>query len=204
MNQPPPSSPPRLCTFVGTDQGPWAIRSARTVVGDALPPALCLDVVQGAAAPLPGAAWALAGITSNERYVERHEKEALVGVQAGLGRAEATRAALIPIRKSPAWWALTQDERRAVFEAQSHHIAIGMRYLPAVARRLHHCRDLGPAEPFDFLTWFDYAPEHEPAFDELLTALRDSPEWAYVDREVDIRLSRSPPAGRVARTLASR
>lgn len=74
--------------------------------------------------------------------------------------------------------ALAQDERRAVFEWQSHHIAIGMRYLPAVARRLHHCRDLGPAEPFDFLTGFDYAPEYEPAFDELLGALGNSPERA--------------------------
>ena len=87
---------------------------------------------------------------------------------------------------------LPQDERRAVFEAQSHHIAIGPRYLPAVARRLHHCLDLGPAEPFDFLTWFDYTPEHESAFDELLEALRNSPEWAHVDREVDIRLVREP------------
>jgi hypothetical protein len=182
-----------LFTFVAADQGPWAVRSARTLVGDALPHAPCLHVVEGAAVSPPlCAAWALAGITSNERYVKRREKVALVSAQAGLGRAEATRAALIPIRKSPAWWALPQDERRAVFEAQSHHIAIGMRYLPAVARRLHHCRDLGPAEPFDFLTWFDYAPEHEPAFDELLEALRNSPEWAYVDREVDIRLVREP------------
>jgi hypothetical protein len=188
-----PSSLPRLFTFVGAAQGPWAVLPARTLTGDALPPAPYLQVVQGAAVPPPrGASWALAGITSNERYVERHEKVALMGAQAGLGRAEATRAALIPIRKSPAWWALTQDERRAVFEAQSHHIAIGMRYLPAVARRLHHCRDLAPAEPFDFLTWFDFAPEHEPAFDDMLNALHNSPEWAYVDREVDVRLVREP------------
>jgi len=46
---------------------------------------------------------------------------------------------------------LTQDERRAVFEEQSHHTAIGLKYLPATARRLHHCRDLGTEEPFDFL-----------------------------------------------------
>ena len=184
------SSLPRLFTFVGADHGPWAVRSVRTLMGDALPPAPCLQVVAGGALPPPGAAWALAGITSNERYVERHEKVALVGAQAGLGRAEATRAALIPIRKSPAWWALSQDERRAVFESQSHHIAVGMRYLPAVARRLHHCRDLGTAEPFDFLTWFDYAPEHESAFDDLLAVLRSSAEWAYVEREIDIRLVR--------------
>jgi hypothetical protein len=185
-----PPSQPRLFTFVGRDVGPWTVQSARTLVGDALPPARCLSVVVGTAAPPPGSAWVLAGITSNERYVERHEKVTLVGAQAGLGRTEATFAALLPIRKSPAWWALTQDERRAIFEEQSHHIAVGLRYLPAVARRLHHCRDLGTVEPFDFLTWFDYAPEHEPAFDDLLAALRSSAEWAYVDREIDIRLVR--------------
>jgi hypothetical protein len=63
-----------------------------------------------------------------------------------------------------------------------------MNFLPAVARRLHHCRDLGPEEPFDFLTWFEYAPSDSAAFDELVEALRTSPEWNYVDREIDIRL----------------
>lgn len=187
-----PSSPPRLFTFVGSDKGPWAVQSARTLVGAALPSAPFLSVLAGVAEPaISATAWTLTGITSNDRYVERYEKTALMGAQAGLGRAEATRAALIPIRKTPAWWALTQDERRAVFEEQSHHIAVGLRYLPAVARRLHHCRDLGPAEPFDFLTWFDYAPDHESAFDDMLAAMRSAPEWAYVDREIDIRLARA-------------
>jgi len=61
-----------------------------------------------------------------------------------------------------------------------------MDYLPAIARRLHHSRDLG--EPFDFLTRFEVAPEHSQAFDELLRRLRASKEWDYVDREVEIRL----------------
>jgi chlorite dismutase len=133
--------------------------------------------------------WQLKGITSNERYVERTEKQALLSKQEGLGRPAATHAALIPIRKSAAWWALTQDERRDIFERQSAHIGIGMKYLPGIARRLHHCRDLSPDEPFDFLTWFEYAPADATAFDDLLAALRTSPEWAYVEREVDIRLT---------------
>jgi chlorite dismutase len=82
----------------------------------------------------------------------------LAAKQQGLDRPQATLAALIPIRKSEAWWELAQDERRRVFEESSHHIEIGMKYLPAIARRLHHSRELG--EPFDFLTWFEYAPEH--------------------------------------------
>ncbi len=82
---------------------------------------------------------------------------------------------------------MPQDERRAIFEEQSHHTAIGLDYLPAIARRLHHCRDLG--EPFDFLTWFEFAPEHKSTFNELLTRLRASKEWAYVEREVEIQLA---------------
>ena len=84
---------------------------------------------------------------------------------------------------------LPQEERRAILEEGSKHIAIGLDYLPAVARRLHHSRDLG--EPFDFLTWFEFAPADLGAFDELLGRLRATEEWAYVDREVDIRLERS-------------
>ena len=112
----------------------------------------------------------------------------LVAKQPALGRPEAVCAALIPIRKSEAWWDLTQDERREIFETRSEHIKTGLRYLPEVARRLRHSRDLG--EPFDFLTWFEYAPEYSAAFEELVVSLRASEEWKYVDREVDIRLVR--------------
>ena len=138
--------------------------------------------------PAAAAAWALRGTTSNERYVTRAEKEALRAAQPPLGRPDSTRAALIPVRKSAAWWDLAQDERRRILEERSRHVSIGLRYLPAVARRLYHCRDLG--EPFDFLTWFEFAPEHEPAFDELVALLRSREEWRYVEREVDVRLSR--------------
>src|SRR5262249_51320811 len=62
---------------------------------------------------------------------------------APLDRAEATMAALIPIRKTAAWWNLTQEERRNIFETKSHHITEGVRYLPSVARQLYHSRDIG-------------------------------------------------------------
>jgi chlorite dismutase len=106
-----------------------------------------------------------------------------------LNRPEATRAALIPIRKNAAWWKLAQDERRHILEEDSHHIAVGLEYLPAIARRLHHSREL--SEPFDFLTWFEYALEQSAVFEELVSRLRHTTEWDYVDREVDIRLVRS-------------
>jgi hypothetical protein len=185
---------PRLFAFVAGSAGTWTVEQTRAVVGESLPAAARLGVAAAGSAEEPrdvGAAiWRLRGIVSNERYVERVEKDALVARQEGLGRPACTRAALIPIRKSAAWWALTQDERREVFEAQSRHIAIGMRFLPAIARRLHHCRDLGPDEPFDFLTWFEYTPADAGAFEDLVGQLRASPEWRFVEREVDLRLTR--------------
>ncbi|MCI0746678.1 MAG: chlorite dismutase family protein [Verrucomicrobia subdivision 3 bacterium] len=181
----------RLFTFLGGDVGQWKIVGSKNIVGDSLPAARKLNIVSGAVTALPdGARWLLRGITSNERYVTRPEKEQLVSRQPGLGRPEADCAALIPIRKNAQWWALTQDERRKVFEEQSRHTATGLKYLPAVARRLHHCRDLGESEPFDFLTWFEFARADSAAFDRLLIELRATPEWAFVEREVEIRLIR--------------
>jgi Chlorite dismutase len=193
---PPPA--PRLFTFAGGSSGTWRVEQTRPVVGESLPATAALSVVAAGVGAAGGrdegsdgdAVWRLRGIVSNERYVERAEKDVLVAKQEGLGRPACTRAALIPIRKSAAWWGLTQDERRRVFQAQSQHIAIGLRYLPAIARRLHHCRDLGPDEPFDFLTWFEYAPADAGAFEDLVRQLRASPEWRFVEREVDIRLAR--------------
>lgn len=94
------------------------------------------------------------------------------------------------LSQSAAWWDLPQDERREIFEERSHPIATGLKYLPAVGRRQYHGRDLGG--PFDFLTWFEYAPGEEDRFEKLVLTLRAMPEWAYMDREVDIRLSREP------------
>lgn len=187
---PAPSPTPRLYSFWGGSQGPWAVVKTFSLVGDPLPAATHVSIGPGDSQTSSDSSWVLRGVTSNERYAERAEKTALVARQEGLGRAGSQLAALIPIRKSAAWWTLPQDERRAIFEAQSHHIGIGMRYLPAIARRLHHCRDLDPNAPFDFLTWFEYAPSDASAFDDLLIALRTSPEWAFVEREVDWRLVR--------------
>jgi chlorite dismutase len=183
----------RLFTFVGGKAGTWRIVRTDAIVGESLPKAERLSIIAGPLSETPaGSSWHLRGITSNERYVVREEKEQLAARQPGLGRPEAIYAALIPIRKNAAWWALPQDERRKVFEEKSHHINIGLQYLPAIARRLHHCRDLGEVEPFDFLTWFEYAPSDEAAFNKLVAELRASQEWKYVDREIDLRLIREP------------
>lgn len=182
---------PLLVTFSAGSSGDWAITRVNSVIGNGLALADRLSVAEGASArPASNCAWVLRGTTSNQRYTSRAEAEALTARQEGLGRPYATCAALIPIRKNEAWWALAQDERRAVLEESSHHISIGMEYLPQISRRLHHSRELG--EPFDFLTWFEYAPEHSDAFEDLVHRLRQTAEWKYVDREVDIRLTSVP------------
>lgn len=176
---------PLAVDFVAGETGPWRIESIRAIAGETLAFAPRLRAGDPAAAGV----WRLRGVVSNLRYTTKAEATDLAARQEGLGRPSATRAALIPIRKSPEWWALAQDERRAILETQSRHIAIGREYLPAIARRLHHARDLG--EPFDFLTWFEFEPADEPAFDAMLTRLRATPEWRFVTREVDIRLERA-------------
>ena len=183
---------PRLFTFVGGNAGPWEVVSQRAVTGDALDAVERLRIVAGETPEERAGGWSLRGVTSHDRYVTRDEKARLMAVQPELGRPEATAAAFIPIRKSAAWWALTQDERRAIFEETSSHIRIGLDYLPAVARRLHHCRDLAEDVPFDFLTWFEFAPPDVVAFDTLLRRLRETPEWRYVEREVELRLRKTP------------
>ncbi len=174
--------------FVGGETGAWRVTELKAVTGESLAVVSHVEIMESNSIVTTSGLWTLRGFSSNIRYANKSEKEKLVAVQQGLGRPEATCAALIPIRKSDAWWLLAQDERRAIFEEQSHHTSIGLQYLPAIARKLYHCRDIG--EPFDFLTWFEYASAHTNAFEDLVGKLRETLEWKYVDREIDIRLMR--------------
>ena len=177
-------------TFAGGAAGAWEVTAAATVIGSPMPPVSRVAVHEQAELPSPdpAATWALVGRVSDGRYIRRAEQDVLTAIEAPLGRRAASRAAFIPIRKSAAWWALAQDERRAVLAERSQHISLGTRHAGTIARRLCHSRDLGGA--FDFLTWFEFAPAQQPVFDEFVAELRGSPEWAYVERETDIRLAR--------------
>ena len=178
--------------FRGGQSGAWRVTRLAPVKGAGLARTPALSSVYSASIALPIlpalTSWRVAGVASHVRYTERAEKEQLTAVQPRLGRPEATCAALIPIKKSAAWWELTQEERRQIFEDKSQHIAASLKYLPAIARQLYHCRDLG--EPFDFLTWFEFEPAHAEMFEELVGMLRATEEWNYVEREVDIRVER--------------
>lgn len=195
---------PLMVAFAGGEAGSWAVERIETVAGVPLEPVSRLEMIESPATHgLNGrSAWVLRGVTSNDRYASRGEQDAFVSKQEPLGRMASTRAALIPITKSEAWWELPQDERRRIFEESSHHVATGLEYLPAVARRLHHGRDL--SEPFDFLTWFEFAAEDAARFEDLVNKLRATEEWVYVEREVDIRLAREEETGRPCRASRSR
>lgn len=173
--------------FNGGARGNWKVVRQASFKGDGL---ASVAFVERGAKVDAAAAWTLSGVTSNLRYTNVAEKRVLDATPSVLARPVATRAALIPLSKSAAWWAMAQDERRAVLEEKSHHIAIGADYLAAVSRQLVHCRDQPGAE-FDFLTWFEFAPADEGRFDELLARLRATPEWTFVDREVELRLERA-------------
>ncbi len=174
--------------FIGGTSGQWKITQMSTVIGTPLEASSHLSKIPSSLTASSQGQWTLKGFTSNIRYAEKDERAKLVAVQADLGRPNATYAALIPIKKNEIWWTLAQDERRKIFESQSHHTATGLKYLPAIARKLYHCRDIG--QPFDFLTWFEYAPEHAALFEELVASLRETEEWKYVEREIDIRLEK--------------
>jgi chlorite dismutase len=188
-----PSAPakptPIPVSFVGGDAGPWRVERLQPVTGAGLPAVATVAMVEvNPGVVVPAGTWTLRGVVTNERYVRRAEHDKLALSRSPLGRPEATQAALIPLTKNAAWWKLSQDERRDILEERSHHIATGMKFRPAIAGRVVHGRDLG--EPFDFVTWHEYAPADAEAFEELMFLLRVTEEWQYVEREVDIRLAR--------------
>jgi hypothetical protein len=129
--------PPLNVAFAGGSEGRWGIERLDTVAGSPLAPARRLEVIErpGAARPAADAVWVLRGVTSNERYATAGEHRELAARQQPLDRAQASRAALIPVRKSEAWWDLAQDERRRIFEESSHHIATGLGGRAAAAPR---------------------------------------------------------------------
>lgn len=180
-----------LFSYVGGTTGPWQVTQATTRCGAILPIASHVRITTGQLDRVPaGTAWILSGVVSNSRYVAREEIDPFLLNGVSSGRSEASCAAIIPIRKSPEWWRLAHDERREIVAARRWHLSSGLKFLPAIARRLRHGRELG--ENFDFVTWFEYAPQDSSIFEEMLWALRASEEWQYVDREIDIRLIREP------------
>jgi hypothetical protein len=109
-----------------------------------------------------------------------------------LAPGKDTVAVIIPIRKSPAWWALPADERMAYFQKKGDrigHTAIGAEYVDRIYRKLYHTRYAVESADHDFITYFEFERAHTDDFQSLLKRLRDpeqNPEWNFVDREYEI------------------
>ena len=175
--------------YVGGSSGAWRVTEMTTHSGVPLKPVTHIEIVHGRANhPSNRASWVLRGLARNTRFFTREERASTDSRRFAANPSASTCAALIPIRKSAEWWSLEAEDRQEIIEARTLHIRQGLRFLPAIARRLLHGRDLG--EPFDVVTWFEYAPRDARIFDELVAALRSSMEWQYVEREIDIRLER--------------
>ena len=90
-----------LHTFVGGDIGMWRVEHIGSITGSTLTWVPRVAVSESNQTTIPkGTVWLLRGVTSYERYVHKMERSTLLSQQAELGRLEATRAALIPIKKS--------------------------------------------------------------------------------------------------------
>ncbi|MFI5138319.1 MAG: chlorite dismutase family protein [Sphingobacteriales bacterium] len=177
----------KLTSFYGGKSGSWKVVSSDIIAGE---PMIVVDKIEmvnpGQVFVNGDSDWVLKGFSSNSRYVTREEKTKLDEIPPVFGKPENSFAAFIPMSKSEEWWLLTQDERRKIFEEQSDHIKFSYDYLTQIPRKLFHSRDIG--EEFDFLAWFEFKPESKNLFDDLVGYLRQTEEWKYVTREIDIRV----------------
>jgi chlorite dismutase len=134
----------------------------------------------------------LVGVTQHLGYTRSEERAALASTATPGPDAHVV---VIPLTKTPGWWALAHDERDRLFRGAGKalgHVDVGRPHAKTILRKLYHGRGV-PGAGWDFLTYFEFAPELAPSFRELLQGLRDpgrNPEWAEVAREAEIWLRR--------------
>lgn len=137
------------------------------------------------------------GVTQHLQYTSDAQRQELDGRSVSeLEPSDHTTAVLIPIGKSEEWWKLAHDQRQTHFQktgAGEGHTAIGHKYVDRVFRKLYHSRYLNLALSYDFLTYFEFEDIYEKDFRTLLAELRDArrnPEWAYVNLEFEIWMTK--------------
>ncbi len=174
-----------------TEGATFQLRAQRTVIGDAPPPPHARVARVQSATPLEAPRARLRGVAQHHQYTDAAQKRDLESVShAELAPGPSTVAVLIPMRKNDAWWALSQDQRNAHFAGQGH-TAIGRRYADRIYRKLYHSRYLEHGSGCDFLTYFEFDEGHTSDFRALLDELRATAEWAYVDLEYEIWMTKA-------------
>jgi hypothetical protein len=105
----------------------------------------------------------------------------------------APNAFLIPMNKTPAWWAKGWMERHTYFlpryddagrMVNEGHALASAAGIPCLMRRTYkQTVEPAPAGDYDFVTYFECADADVPTFHEVCAALRDvsrNPEWNFV------------------------
>jgi hypothetical protein len=112
-------------------------------------------------------------------------------VQQQPGRV-APNAFLVPMSKTPQWWAKDWMERHTYFlpryehgrMVSEGHALASAAGVPCLMRRTYKAEaSPAPAGVYDFLTYFECADADVPTFHAVCAALRDvkrNPEWAFV------------------------
>lgn len=127
----------------------------------------------------------LRGVVQHLHYTSLEERADLTA-RSRAELAPGATAVLIPMRKSAEWWALAHDQRAAHFHQR--HTPTGAPYVERIFRKLYHARYLG--SPYDFLTYFEFEPNAADYFRQLLTELRATPEWKYVEDEFEVWMTK--------------
>ncbi len=109
-------------------------------------------------------------------------------------------AIIIPIKKTPDWWAKDGLDRHAYFYPHEDpvtqapvkgHARAAEAGIATLFHRLYHNPDGYQHEgEFDFITYVEFADEHLATFDHVRCALRDerqNPEWRYVQEGTEWR-----------------
>jgi hypothetical protein len=105
----------------------------------------------------------------------------------------APNAFLVPMSKTPAWWAKNWMERHTYFlprydEAgrmvgEGHALASAAGIACLMRRTYKHLAEPAPEGAYDFITYFECADADVPTFHAVCEALRDvkrNPEWSFV------------------------
>ena len=165
-----------------------------------------VEVIKGPTPPLPQPGWELhrieaatppaasspvqfQGETGAAQYTDPNAPYAAANGLAALpADANPVLAVIIPLRKTAAWYALNQDQRKALIPA---HVDVGVPFIKTIHRRLFHSRAF--SKDYDFITYFEFRASDETRFRQLCQALRDpkrNPEWTYIDRDFEVWLTK--------------
>jgi hypothetical protein len=136
----------------------------------------------------------LDGVVQPTRYTSNAMHEFAYAHQLAQQPARGMpNAFLLPMRKTPAWWAKDWMERHTYFlpryddagrmTHQGHALAAAAG-IPALMRRTYkHPEPPAPADAYEFINYFECADAGVATFYEVCAALRDrtkNPEWDFV------------------------